>query len=133
MTDPATRERWQRIEALFAAALDRPPDERAQFLANTAGTDPELLAEVTSLLDSATSAENYFADMASRVGMPRSVEVQMEQLAGRELGHWRLLRLIGRGGMGAVYLAERSDDQFRMQAALKVLPFGMTSEDAQRR
>ena len=133
MTDPATLERWHRIEALFAAALDCPPDERPRFLANTADADPDILAEVTSLLDSATSAENYFADMAGRVGMPRSVEVQMERLAGRELGPWRLLRLIGRGGMGAVYLAERSDDQFRMQAALKVLPFGMTSEDAQRR
>jgi tetratricopeptide (TPR) repeat protein len=133
MTDPAAQERWQRIEALFAAALDRPPDERHHLLTTMAGPDSDLLSEVTSLLDSATSAENYFADMASRVGMPRSVEVQMERLAGRELGSWRLLRLIGRGGMGAVYLAERSDDQFRMQAALKVLPFGMTSEDAQRR
>ena len=133
MTDPAVQERWQRVEALFASALERPPDERHQFLVDTAGRDPDLLAEVSSLLDSAGSADQYFANMAARAGMPRSTELQLEGLTGREVGAWRLLRLIGRGGMGAVYLAERSDQQFRMQAALKVLPFGMASEDARRR
>jgi len=133
MIEDTARSRWRLIEDLFAEALELPPEDRARFLEEAAAGDPDLHREVSSLLESAASADQYFAGIASRAGMPRSQESQMERLAGREVGRWRLLHLIGRGGMGAVYLAERSDDQFQMRAALKVLPVGMTSAEAQRR
>ncbi len=128
-----TPERWQQIETLFAAALEQPAGARQQFVAEACRDDEELEREVTSLLTSADSAGDYFVDLADRAGVPSVDAASPDRLAGKRIGNYRLVQLIGRGGMGAVYLAERNDRQFEMQTALKLLPVGLESEDARLR
>ena len=128
-----TPERWREIEAVFAAALELDGGARAGFLGERCSGDPELLREVSALLESAGSAGDYFKSLADRLGVPTGPEVRSERLVGKRVGNYRVVRLIARGGMGAVYLAERDDAQFQMRAALKLLPVGLGSEDAFRR
>src|SRR3546814_2010637 len=64
----------------------------------------------------------------ARIPAPEA-ETRLNQ-PGRCIGRWRLLRLIGRGGMGVVYLAERADAPFEKQVALKMLPLGLVTPEA---
>jgi serine/threonine-protein kinase len=128
-----TPERWEQIEAIFASALEQPAEARERFVAESCDGDDDLGREVTSLLSSAESAGDYFADLAGRAGVPTLDESEPDDLQGRRVGKYRLVRLIGRGGMGAVYLAERDDQQFEMQTALKLLPVGLESQEARLR
>jgi len=125
--------RWDQIGEVFTKVMELPIEEREGFLDRECAGDPGLKAEVQALLDSADSSEEYFLGLAVRAGVPTSPPERLGRLAGKRLGRWRLVELIGRGGMGAVYLAERDDDQFTMQAALKILPLGVSSEDHRRR
>ena len=128
-----TPERWEQIEGIFASALEQPVAAREQFVDRACAGDQDLGREVMSLLNSAESAGDYFADLADRAGVPTLDESEPDSLQGRRVGKYRLVQLIGRGGMGAVYLAERDDQQFEMQTALKILPVGLESEEARMR
>ncbi len=128
-----TPERWEQIEGIFTSALEQPAEARERFVAHACDGDEDLGREVMSLLNSADSAGDYFADLAGRAGVPTVDESESDGLQGRRVGKYRLVQLIGRGGMGAVYLAERDDQQFEMQTALKILPVGLESEEARLR
>ncbi len=127
MTHSSDSARWEAVERLFSHGLDLAPEDWAEFLDREAPDDPSLRKEVLELLRSSESAEEYLLNLANRAGAPSSQAEQLGRLAGKRLGSWRLVELIGRGGMGAVYLAQRDDDQFRMKAALKILPLGVSS------
>jgi eukaryotic-like serine/threonine-protein kinase len=101
-------ERRARIEELFEAALDRPDYERGDWLEAACEDDADLLAEVQALLAAHELAERIFED---RPPAP----------LGGSIGPYRILRQLGRGGMGVVYLAERADGQFRRRVALKLV------------
>ena len=107
-----TPERWHEIESAFAAALDHGGDDRLQFLDQRYPGDPELRQEVAALLDSADPADDYFDSLAERLGVTADPDTHNQRLIGKQVGSYRLVSLIGRGGMGAVYLAERDDRQF---------------------
>ncbi|HEX2189261.1 MAG TPA: serine/threonine-protein kinase [Longimicrobiaceae bacterium] len=124
------RGRRERVEALFEAALDRPAAERAGWLREACWDDPELHDRVERLLAAHERAEGVLEHP------PRGVEllglrVYPETL--RRVGPYRLVREIGRGGMGSVYLAERDDDQFSQQVAVKLVPPGAASAEVLRR
>lgn len=133
MSDASESDRWALVERLFGRALDLPSHRRIDFVERECSGDPELRNEVLALLESSESSEEYLLHLAARAGAPASPGEQLGRLAGKRLGAWRLVELIGRGGMGAVYLAERDDEQFRMRAALKILPLGVSSDDQRRR
>ena len=118
---------------LFEEARARSPETRTQFVIDACGSDKTLLDEVTSLLVAAEQSEGYFERLSDKVGLSALAEDEPPLPEDKVIGNWRLERVIGRGGMGAVYLAERADEHFEQQAALKILPFGLDSKAARSR
>ncbi len=121
-----------RVEEVFLEALALPETDRAAWARRMCDGEPEVLAEVLSLLSFAEGADSYLAALAARSGAPlgdRTKLTEEEDTGARRLGRYRLLREIGRGGMGAVYLAERADGEFNRQVAVKVLRRGLDTDD----
>jgi serine/threonine protein kinase/tetratricopeptide (TPR) repeat protein len=126
MNPAMTSQRWRRIEELFRAAIDRPAADRDLYLTLACRGDEELRREVLSLI-SRDTAEDFIRDPI--VGAAMSVTAGPEdELTGQRIGPYRVTRLIGRGGMGAVYEAERDDEQFKQQVALKIIKRGMDTD-----
>ena len=125
MSDPS---RWRKIEDLFHQALEQPEVERQLWLIRACAGDDSLLTEVESLLESEKSG----ASLSIRehvVGAATAMAKALEQSqCPRRVGPYQLLRQIGRGGMGTVYLAERADGQFEQQVAVKMVQPGMDTE-----
>ncbi|HEX2218955.1 MAG TPA: serine/threonine-protein kinase [Gemmatimonadales bacterium] len=119
-------ERFRRCEELFHAAAPLDPAEREAFLREQCAEDAELRADVERLLDARTRAADFISSPAlAAAGTWPGAE---ESLLGRHVGPYRVVREIGRGGMGAVYLAERADGQYEQRVALKVIKRGMDTE-----
>ena len=122
-----TRERWQQIKQIFDEALKYEPPQRAVYLTGACASDPSLREEVESLLASRQKAEQFLEAPASAANIHWAEEV-VDSVTGQRIGAYRVIRQIGHGGMGAVYLAERADDQFHQQAAIKLVKRGMDTD-----
>jgi serine/threonine-protein kinase len=123
-------DRWERIEELYHAALARQGEGRAAFLANACQDDEELRREVESLVRQAGSASGLLDHPA--VDVSHIVARVGTTLAGiRQVGNYRLLSLLGAGGMGQVYLAE--DTRLLRKVAIKFLPVGAVDDERARR
>jgi len=125
VNDPS---RWRKIEELFHQALEHSEAERQPWLIQACAGDAALLDEVESLLESERS--NACASIRESVaGAATAMAKAYDQShLQRRVGPYRLLRQIGRGGMGTVYLAERADGQFEQQVAVKMVQPGMDTE-----
>ena len=122
------RERWLQIEELFQSALDCAPEARSAFLDSACGEDSELRHEIESLL--ASHAQSDFTAPAAFVNGLDVLEQRAAQLEeGRRIGAYRVLRKIGRGGMGTVYLAARADDAYQKLVAIKIVRRGLDTDD----
>jgi serine/threonine protein kinase len=108
---------WDRVQHLFLSAADLAPGEQARFIDFACAGDTALRAEVESLL---ASDRKNGAAISAAVEVEAALLFDSPTLKGERLGAYRLVREIGRGGMGAVYLAIRDDDQYRKQVAIKV-------------
>jgi eukaryotic-like serine/threonine-protein kinase len=111
-------DRWHVIEALFHRAAALPPAQRSAFLDSESGGDAAVRAEVESLLRTAESEHDLLLDVVgqSAEAFLRSREVEQ---AGRRVGDYALVRPLGHGGMGMVYLARRADAEFEKLVAIK--------------
>ncbi len=113
---------WSRITELFDQARQRPPAERDAFL-QAACQDNALRAEVEAMLRTYDEDPDFLELPADGGFAVQTLDQQVGQPAhGRRLGPYRLVREIGRGGMGVVYEAERDDEEFERRVAIKVLP-----------
>ncbi len=130
---------WQRVRAMFEQALELPPADRATFLDTQCAGQPELRAEVEALLaaDEQANAQPRELVAAAPALLQALAEDQRRvddaRLTGMRAGAWRLLREIGRGGMGTVYLAQRDDGAYTQQAAVKLLRADWPGSEMDRR
>lgn len=148
--DPAT---WARIEAILDEALDEPPDRRDALIAERCGPDEDVRSEVRRLLAACDEAAPLFetppavpdevmaslggrASPASPQGRPggddRAPDTDPDRgrlAPGAEVGAYRIEGVLGRGGMGVVYLARRADGAFDRKVALKVVKRGMDTDE----
>lgn len=127
-------ERFQRLDALFEAALDRPSSERRAFLERECADDPGLLAEVEAMLAADVGEEDVTTlDALGQIVHAGAVEVGQDLEDANSphvmLGPYRIVREVGRGGLATVYLAERDDAQFSMRVAIKLVRRGLDTED----
>ncbi len=116
-------ERWERVKHLLDEALAKPPSERAAYVAALERDDEALAREVESLLVAHAEAGTFIETPAlARPGAAMAFgPVGDVTWAGRRLGPYQLVREIGHGGMGVVYLAVRADDEYRKEVAVKVI------------
>ena len=119
----STPEYFERLQELFEKALERPPEERDDFIRSAAPDDEKLRSEVNALL-----AAHYSDD--GRLSGP---VVTNDEWIGKKVGSYEIIRLIGVGGMGAVYEGRRADDQFNKRVAIKFLHQQALSAEAVRR
>ena len=125
---------WSRIEEIFLAAAELPLPDQAPYLDAACHGDVKLRAEVESLLEAERKSSQDPSRTTPRSSITSVVHsaseaLNREDLAGQHLGPWKVVTQIGRGGMGSVFLAERADDEFQKQVAIKVIRRGMDSED----
>lgn len=131
-------ERWQRIESIYHAALDLDPARRAEFVRQSCGDDEPLRQEVLSLLAESDDEESFLdapaLQVAARVLATSAVAAGETTVAGSHpafIGRYRVIRLLGEGGMGTVYEAEQDDP--RRIVALKVIRPGLATPERLRR
>ncbi len=119
-----TPQRWGRIREVFAAALELSGSARMDWVEQSCGDDLELRSEVESLLQSHDSAGTFIDRPVAELS-PRSLAFEEPET----IGAYRVLRRLGKGGMGVVYLAIRDDDTYSKQVAIKLLKVGFDSEE----
>ncbi|MDQ6785742.1 MAG: protein kinase [Acidobacteriota bacterium] len=141
-------ENWLKIEEIFQSALDLPIAERRPFIQKACEGDKDLESEVEKLVADYESADRFiespawtdsdFLSSKAKREIASSLEEEfsddkIDPLIGRRIGVFELKKEIGRGGMGAVYLAERADGEFRQRVAIKLIKRGMDTDFIVRR
>jgi serine/threonine-protein kinase len=125
-------EEWSKIDELLDAALDLEPGERQQFLDSAGADQPALRREVESLLACEAHADGFLGAPALSFSAD-FFDQDRDERAGQTVGNYRIIREIGRGGMGAVFLAERADGEFKHEVALKVVRRSFADTELKRR
>jgi serine/threonine protein kinase/TolB-like protein/Flp pilus assembly protein TadD len=121
--------RWQRLKNILADALEQTSlEERTAVLRQSCADDTALLREAEKLLAHDTTALEEFAEFAAT-----HLRHSERDRIGERIGTYVVVRELGRGGMGAVYLAERADGQFEKRVAIKVLKRGTDTDEVLRR
>ncbi len=122
--------RWRKADRVFSDAMDRLPGERDAFVRHACAGDPGLLADVRTLFEAATASEGLFEAPGQLALGEALADLERRATSGPDhIGPYRTLRVLGRGGMGTVYLAEREKHGFRQQVAIKVLRRGLDTAD----
>lgn len=123
-----TPEQRELVKDVFGNAREMSVDARAAYVCDACGTDPVVLREVQRLLAAEQSAGSEFLRVATAQLEPERVDSPGPSMAGRRLGAYQIVDLIGAGGMGEVYRAFRADDQYRKEVAIKLVRGGQDSQ-----
>lgn len=126
--------KWDQVQQVFLAVADLPPSEQIARLQEMCHGDPLLRTEVESLLRADTTSESVFASgFTTAVKKEAASLLDGSRLEGLRIGPYRLIREIGRGGMGSVYLAARADEQYESNVAIKLVRAGFDTDFVLRR
>ncbi|MFN2373459.1 MAG: tetratricopeptide repeat protein [Cyclonatronaceae bacterium] len=136
-----SQKRWQLLDQMLQSVLDQPEESRTRYLGSICGSDTELLNDIHSLLNVHEEAGKILGESVTTYAAPLLPELiqQMGQLSdsevipGYRVGPYEIVSVLGRGGMGNVYLAKRADDSFSKLVALKLVRRGMDTDDILRR
>ncbi|MDQ4120797.1 MAG: serine/threonine-protein kinase [Acidobacteriota bacterium] len=120
---------WDKKKKIFFAALDMPQTARASFLHQNCGNDADLKNEVEKLLAAHSTNETFIEKPAFQI----AATFADKHLKGKQFGNYQIIREIGRGGMGAVFLAERNDGAFKQQVALKIVRQTILDSETEKR
>jgi non-specific serine/threonine protein kinase/serine/threonine-protein kinase len=125
----------ERVLELFSAAVELPTAQQSAFMEKVAVEQAEVFPQLASLLelDRQAEAHSFLASSALQVEATRMAQVDFGSRVGSRIGPYQILELIGAGGMGAIYLAERDDDQYRRRVAIKIIKRGMDTDYVLRR
>ena len=129
-----TPERYQQVKALFYATQELEPEDRAAFLAQRCDGDASLRYAVEELLASANKIEAFIEKPAyAIIGQSLANDLSAPFVEGKRIGQYQILRKLGEGGMGAVYLARRADEVYEKQVAIKLIRRGFDNAELLRR
>ncbi len=134
-TQGRSRLDWRRLEEIFHAALECEPARRPELLERACAGDDGMRAEVEALIAAGVKNDGRIESAVSGV-LERLVDEKnaSERVPDRaRIGPYRVVGELGEGGLARVYLAERSDRQFQMRVAIKVVKRGMATRDIRRR
>ena len=126
-----SEKQYGRVDSILADALGRPAGERRAFIDEACADDPAVHAEVRSHLSHMEKTSDFLETPAAVPLVESDGDAEEELDIPEQIGQYRILRTLGKGGMGAVYLAEQ--DQPRRDVALKVMTQGLLSQAAKRR
>lgn len=125
-------QRLQRVEEVFHAALSQEPDRLGAFLDQKCAGDESLRHEVEALLASHRQAGSFIEAPVIALDGSAFEDGQTDPMIGQSLGPYRILKPIGVGGMGVVYLARRDDQQYEKLVAIKLIKRGMDTDSVLR-
>ena len=128
MTRIAVTELWTRIEPILDTALELPPDSWPAYLDTACGADKALRDAVERLLISAGNTEASTAPDEGAVEWAQPLFAEREPAPPSRIGPYVIDHVLGRGGMGSVYLAARDDAEFAPRVALKVMRSGLDQD-----
>lgn len=133
-------DRWRQIDVLFAAALERNDRARDEFVRQSSGGDEALYREVMQLIAHSDQQNALLDGDAAAIAEPLVRVMSTGEASdgdvlapGTRLGAYRIVHEVARGGMGAVYLAARDDEQFQKVVALKVVKRGIDTDEVLQR
>ena len=119
---------WQELELIFNEAIGLPTERRLAFLSKVCENDKQLYQNVLSLLDEAKKQPTFFSSPVYESGIRLLASEVNGLLEEPDFAGYKLLKIIGRGGAGVVFLAE--DTKLEREIAIKVLPCTLTEDDA---
>ena len=125
-SDGMTPEKWNLVKDIFSEAVELLPHERSSFIEGRSRGDETVVQEVNALLQSDEEAQAFIEEPA--VDISRLLADETE-LAGKKIGPYLIEAEVGRGGMGAVYKAIRSDEHFEKRVAIKLIKRGFDTDD----
>lgn len=129
-------ESWLKLKAIFHAAIELDPEERDSYITEACAGDEGLRTQVERLLSAHEESGAFLVSPAQLVAThtgDESTDVREESRKGQRIGPYKVVREIGHGGMGSVFLAVRADDQYRKEVAIKVVRRGMDTDTILRR
>ena len=125
------QDEWARVKEILWLALEQPADSREDFLQKECGGDLQLIAEVKSLIEASEESDQLLEN--ENYSVSSVVEKSEEYGTEKSFGNYKIIRELGRGGMGVVFYATRADGEFTQNVALKVIRQSFADERLENR